>query len=78
MTKLIVGLCTGYPTDEEIDAWEEIDHDNPSLAIRHECPICGSRNTRWVRQEWNLCFNCRIPFTLDQAMDYKQFIEEDL
>ena len=47
-----------------------------SLAISHECPSCDSIETEWIRHEWNICFNCQIPFTLTEALDYQYFLDE--
>ncbi len=68
----------GSPSDAQIQdmyRWETpalLNH----LAIRHECPRCGSRRTAWAEHEWCVCYNCLIPFTVEEALDYKEFIEE--
>jgi hypothetical protein len=73
----IPGLCKGRPTDREILYWKHNDHVwNSDLVIRKECPHCGSTRTRWVRNEWNICLTCLIPFTQTEYEDYQGFLEE--
>ena len=55
---------TGEPSDEEIQQWTAIDGDlSDHLAIRLECPTCGSKRTRWIRQQYHICFNCASSFS---------------
>lgn len=65
-------------TPADIAHVKDIDGDcSDRLAIRHECPHCGSKRTRWVRNQWHICFDCDIPFTTSQAIDYKYFLTEE-
>lgn len=56
---------SGEPTIEEIRWYANWDNMQDHLAIRHTCPCCGGKRTRWLRQEWNICFDCEIAFTFD-------------
>uniref|UniRef100_A0A6M3LF40 Uncharacterized protein n=1 Tax=viral metagenome TaxID=1070528 RepID=A0A6M3LF40_9ZZZZ len=59
---------TGEPTDEEIQSRKAHDKANRDmLAIRPECPTCGSINTMWIRQRWSVCFGCDSSFTLEEC-----------
>jgi hypothetical protein len=63
----------GIPTDEEIQQWMEIDGDlSDHLAIRHICPTCGSLRTRWIRNQYSICFNCESSFTLEETKDEEE------
>jgi len=54
----------GEPTDEEIQLRKSYDKDNyDHLAVRPECPTCGSKKTMWIRQQWCVCFDCESSFT---------------
>lgn len=64
-TELIVGLRDGEPQPDEIQYWAEWDNMKDNLATRHQCPCCGGGHTRWVRQEWNICYDCEIAFTME-------------
>ena len=63
---------SGEITDEEIQhrldewyKWDERGYKANHLRIQHTCPCCGSDDdTEWVRQEYNICYNCMIGFTL--------------
>jgi len=55
----------GEPDDEEIQQWMEVDGDlSDHLAIRHPCPTCRSNRTRWVRQQYCICYNCESSFSV--------------
>lgn len=69
---------TDEPQAEELNLWQSMYDPSDQLAIRHECPYCGSHKTQWMRNEWHMCFNCLIPFTTAQAMDYLKFITEEI
>jgi len=67
---------TGEPTEQEIqqrlefwNSWSPNSYKDNHLRIHHPCPCCGSdEDTEWVRQEWNICYNCLIAFTLDDLI----------
>jgi len=64
----------GEPTQQEIAKWWNWDKMEDHLAIRHQCPCCGGRRTRWVRHEWNICYDCEIAFTFD---DLEEYVDQD-
>ena len=72
---------SGEPTPEEIIHRLEdnkLHNHNTKLWIRHKCPNCGNRNTKWIRQEWSICFDCIIAFTLDDALGYYDVAEYEM
>jgi len=57
-------LRVGEPSDREIQMWITVDGDlYDMLATRPVCPECGSARTRWIRQQWCVCFSCESSFT---------------
>ena len=63
---------TGEPTDEEIRQWIALDGDlSDHLAIRHICPACGSKKTKWIRQQWCVCYGCESSFTIPVLEGYE-------
>jgi len=64
---------TGEPTEEEIQqrlefwqSWSPNGYKDNHLRITKFCPMCESPNdTEWVRNEWYICYNCMIAFTLE-------------
>ena len=63
---------TGEPTQQEMEqrlafwkSWSPNSYKDNHLRIHHPCPCCNSdKDTEWVRQEWNICYDCLIAFTL--------------
>jgi len=63
---------TGEPTQQEMEqrlafwkSWSPNGYKDNHLRIHPFCPCCGSdEDTEWVRQEWNICYDCFIAFTL--------------
>ncbi len=63
----------GKPTEEEIllrEADQERCQYDTGLWIRHKCPNCEEKNTKWLRQEWSICFDCTIAFTLYDVLGF--------
>ena len=48
-----------------------------SLAISSECFLCSSTDTEWIRQDWCLCFKCLTTFTVQDAIDFQTFLDEE-
>ena len=47
------------------------------LAISHQCPLCSSKDTEWIRQDWCICFGCTSTFTVQDALDFQIFLDEE-
>ena len=63
-------LYEGEPTDIEMlhrDAERVRTQDDDHLLITIKCPACGGRDTRWVRNQWHICFHCVLAYTTDEA-----------
>ena len=73
------GPYTGEPSSYETQYLSEHRRiwGKNSLATSPECYKCGSKDTEWLRQEWNICFNCLTVFTSDEALDYQCFLQEE-
>jgi len=56
------------PTEQDIKAWYDWDQMQDHLAIRHPCPCCGKRRTRWIGREWSICYSCLIGFTFEDMV----------
>lgn len=69
----------GEPQLEEIlqrkELWDKYGKDN--LDISHRCPNCEQFHTRWIRNEWSICFDCKIAFTLDDSIGYIDLTKEE-
>jgi len=69
---------TGEPTEEEIQqrlefwqSWSPNGYKDNHLRITKACPMCESPDdTEWVRNEWYICYNCMIAFTLQDSIGY--------
>lgn len=72
---------TGKPSDAEIQQrfefwqnWNPKGYKANHLRINNPCPCCDStEDTEWVREDeegvgWNICYRCRIAFTLEDSM----------
>jgi hypothetical protein len=84
----------GEPTPEEIiqrldfwNSWDKCGVKGNRLRIWKACPNCGSDHTEWVRNQWYVCYDCIITFTLEDIEDYcdvqayeadERIAEEDL
>jgi len=73
----IPGQCTGIPSAEEIRWWEEHDSIYNKFAICPVCPDCGSGSTRWVRQNWCICFRCHKAFDTMRSLSYEEWLEDE-
>jgi len=73
------GPYNGEPTQYEILHEKEFRElwGKDSLAISHECPHCSSKDTEWFRQAWCVCFDCIATFTLQDAIDFQIFLDEE-
>ena len=43
------------------------DPHNPQLGHKLVCPNCEHHNTRWLRHQYWMCFDCSIWFTIEDA-----------
>jgi hypothetical protein len=52
------------PTDDERQArmndYHRDSKHNPQLGHKLECECCGGHNTRWLRHQYWMCFDCGI------------------
>ena len=58
------------PTDDELTARMndyQRDPHNPQLGHKLMCPNCEQHNTRWLRHQYWMCFDCHIWFTIEDA-----------
>ena len=66
----------GEPTEEEIKQrlefwkhWSPNGYKDNHLRIHLTCPCCESNeDTDWVRDEYHVCYNCLISFTLEDSV----------
>ena len=52
----------GEPTIEEIEYRYSLHHKD-RLIISRQCPACAGNNTEWVRNQYHICYDCRMAFT---------------
>jgi len=49
------------------DAW-----DKGGTHITHMCTECTGHNTRWLYQDWTVCYDCMIPFSSNAGAKLEQ------
>lgn len=57
----------GEPSDYEVRLRAK--EENHQLGYRLPCPGCGDNNTQWLRDDYWMCLDCEVWFTIDMAQE---------